>query len=819
MIIHFYKRIFTWFLIFQYTFLSVVQATGDQWIFELKDASYNLGHEKNQYTLHVRKKEKDGVIRDILKSRIQRDGSVVRALDVPTNGSVQITTLHQNKRVHIQYISDNIKEKLGFDITSEGNFTLTSMKGKGNFHFSTFGLLTLDAKTLQSTSLSLTGKRIRNNSHLTVDNLTLQAIDDNQNDASILNTVSGVINVKTQMNVLKGNIHNEGGIRTQEKTIIDLHNNNLINQDCQAPVKGIESTGKLEILNVGILENSTSLNAQDLIIKGQTLTNTAEINADRLIIKTKYLQNQHLIEGKSFLKLLGKELSNNGSLIGGKKTKISHFKHIDNQGTIRLGTKSNFHHLGDFINDGTIDSKEGALKIDGQNLTTYGLIEAKTATLSINHTFFAHEIIRIHDLLDITAARFINKTTLLGGEIRLTTQTRFENDKAILAKNKLIMNLIGTSLNNGFLSEEGDIAIMTHGAFINKNDITPQQNLVIDGTGSFDNQADLKATTICIRGFDHLLNQGIIWGANHYDLSFMREFINEGFIQGNQGNITSENGVMINHSEIRQATMAIKSLQNQTTGLIKKANITVSVGWNEGIIKADDFTVNDALGFYNRGNMFLQKLLGTGYFHNLSVLDFIQKNQTPSVIAIHSFLNQAQSISKQPAMMTGSIVEITSHVHSFVTGNKGGFFVQDLILNDGKGIYKNEGEFNADFFTLNQNTFTNSGQMDVTQFKGDKGTLVNHGILFALEKASFSQFENRGTAVLEELDISEHGGNQGTLTLKALSGSGTFINRHLLTLNGLKQQSDQGMIGIARFINETSNADFIAKVRFEIITY
>ncbi len=564
-----------------------------------------MGHEKNQYTLHVRKKEKDGIVRDILKSRIQHDGSVVRALDVSTNGSVQITTSHQSKRVHIQYISDSVKEKLGFDITSEGNFTLTSMKAKGNFHFSTFGLLTLDAKILQSTSLSLTGKRIRNNSHLTVDSLILKTTDDNQNDAPILNTVLGVINVKTQMNVLKGNVHNEGGIRTQGKTIIDFHHNDLINQDCQAPVKGIESTGKLEILNVGVLENSTTLKAQDLVVEGQILTNTAEINADRLDIKTKSLQNHHLMEGNSLLKISGKELHNTGSLIGNKLTDVSNFKQIDNQGIIRAGTDSNFQHLGDFINYGTIDSKEGVLKIDAQNLTTYGFIEAKTAILSINHTLLAHEIIRIHDLLDITAARFINKTTLLGGEIHLTTNTRFENHKSILAKSKLIMNLIGTSLNNGLLSQEGDIKITSHGAFINKHDITPQQNLVIDGTGSFDNQADLKATTICIQGFDHLLNQGTILGTDHYNLSFTREFINKGFIQGDQGNIISEDGVMINRGEIHQATIAIKSLQNKTTGLIKKANVTVSTGWNEEIIKADDFTVNDALGFYNKGDISL----------------------------------------------------------------------------------------------------------------------------------------------------------------------------------------------------------------------
>ncbi len=173
----------------------------------------------------------------------------------------------------------------------------------------------------------------------------------------------------------------------------------------------------------------------------------------------------------------------------------------------------------------------------------------------------------------------------------------------------------------------------------------------------------------------------------------------------------------------------------------------------------------------------------------------------PSVIAIHSFLNQAKSISKQPAVVTGSTIEVTSNAHSFIVGNKGRFLVGTLILNDGKGVYKNEGEFNADFFTLNQNTFTNSGQMDVAQFKGDKGTLVNHGILSTLEKSSFNQFENRGTAVLEELDISEHGGNQGTLTLKSLSGSGIFTNQGLLIFEALVD--NPATINIRKFINQS----------------
>lgn len=73
MIIHFFKRIFTWFLVFQYTFLSIVQAAGDQFLFELRDISTK---QKKIYALDIKKQDAAGQQFDLFDLEIEKKRDV-----------------------------------------------------------------------------------------------------------------------------------------------------------------------------------------------------------------------------------------------------------------------------------------------------------------------------------------------------------------------------------------------------------------------------------------------------------------------------------------------------------------------------------------------------------------------------------------------------------------------------------------------------------------------------------------------------------------------------------------------------------------------
>ncbi|WP_032113548.1 DUF637 domain-containing protein [Candidatus Paracaedibacter symbiosus] len=596
MIFFFLKRLFTWFLIIQYSSLSFAQTTGGRVVFELKDDSTaNLrSNNKRIYRLHVKE---EGSQSDTLRTKLEWDNYLKKTHE-KENKSFPIKTTYQGESLRVSYSSEG--NELKFLIDSQGGVLIDYMKGRGNFSFLTFGQINLK-KTLSAEVLDLKGSQIRNESHLNVDALCLEATDTTKRkDDPIINWAHGIITAQRKIDVIKGDFNNQGGIRSQGNLVIDLHGNNLTNNDCQHQPNGIVSSAGLALVNAGELKNLGTIKANTLHVSATSLINggkevakttsssvprkyiyktgvisseTADIKADTLennlasqilatnsgYIQTRknlhnkgfigeekpnstwvigsegsitndgklqaewltlealgLLRNNHQIEGRSFLDLSGGSLSNSnkGRITGQQKLQLSDFSKVDNFGVIKGDKIANLLNLGAVNNQGTIDCSSAVLNFKARSLTTDGLIHARIAFMDLENELLARNLIKAENLLRIKAGRLINKTTLSGSNIVISTHEQFENHNAIVSQNELKMTLAGKSVNDGKLEAGTDISLTTYGTFTNHKNITltSGKKFIIEGTGTFANHATIIADVFSILSMGEVSNNGTIKG-------------------------------------------------------------------------------------------------------------------------------------------------------------------------------------------------------------------------------------------------------------------------------------------------------------------
>ena len=882
MIIHFLKRIFTWFLILQYTFLSIAQATGDQFLFELRDISTK---QKTIYSLDIKKQDATGHQFDLFDLKIEKKDTFLQLFSIPQDQpSFSVTQTSLRKTIHVQYISPETRDQLGFYIHSDGSFLLDYMKGRGDFSLSTFASMTLRSKSLAAESLSLVGTQVSNESHLKVDNLSIKTTDSTKKP-TILNTAHGIITAQKKIDILNGNFNNQGGIRSQGDLVIDLHGKSLINTDCQALHKGIASTAGLSFQNVQTLSNFTTINAVNLSFQGKTFINDVEgtigvtrsrilktseslhntgiidgqgsdnillIESDKnlkndgtltaawLTLKANHLDNQKMINGRSFLTLTGDFLKNDGHMTGQEEIRLSEFSKVYNNGTIQTSGIANLLALGDVINHEKIECGHGLLTFEGQRLTNEGLIYAKTIKMKFKEEILANNIIKADDLLSIKTGKLVNRTKLIGNVINLTTKNTFENYQDIISKEDLSLNTSGTSFNNGLLQVETDVSLTNQGVFTNNRDIilNPARQFMINGTGEFINttgiSADhfsiismgkmrntgtLEAAALTIDGNNVgvLTNEGILKSTGQLDLTALKKLKNSGSIEGQNG------------------TWTVAHLKNSDNIVIQDLFVlALTTGRNSGQLKAKNLKLTAQQRFVNDRLVETTDQLTILNSEELTNRGTLRSHNTLNLEKLRTLNNHADIHSKTGTWTVGDLTNSTDITFTnkfaltLATGtNNGTLIVPDLTLRVkekfinynkvdaaikmhlmGGGSIDNQGILMSDDMTIDtlsilQNNGTIKGQTGTWTV----GNLTNNTDITFTDKLALTLTTgtNSGTLTVNHLSFLVHQllTNTGTVQTTAdfiMHGNGAFQNSKTLssvahlTFDGLSKLTNTGTL-------------------------
>uniref|UniRef100_UPI000DE31E3A hemagglutinin repeat-containing protein n=1 Tax=Pectobacterium peruviense TaxID=2066479 RepID=UPI000DE31E3A len=602
---------------------------------------------------------------------------------------------------------------------------------------------------------TLAGKTIS----LTVDSL------DNQGDIASLQgltfsgthlTNGGTLAAAERLTVNANRLDNTGLLSARDDIRLELQTA-LANQ-------GKILTDNQLFLLADSISNSGTLQATALTAQSRQFTNQGEVTANELDLTNKTTENHGTINAQQMLALHGGSVVNGGTLSAGEKLALTLGKTLDNRGLMQAGTA--LHVTADHVsNDGTLTAPE--LQLHTETLANQGALQADNAL----HLDATHQL-----------TQSASGTLLAGTELTLNAG-QAETDGAIQAQ-QFLMNA-ERWLNTGKTSITGDGQIKA-AQFDNRGSLLTAGNWAIV-SDAMSNDGALQGNTLTLQA-NTLTNRGQVQAPGAVTLTIADAFTNHGdWLSGD--------------------ALRIEAANIQNGGTLQALNLT---------------TVGGALN--NSGNISginSQSLFLNGNLDNAGTL---QGNQLHAEAA--RLTNQGSFYGTDALMLaitgdldnTGTLQGNQLHAGAARLTNQGTLHGTDALTLAITGNLSNQGTLQSDGdSTVTAQQLDNTGLLQAKNAALQVGSLDNAGKIFGIASLALTatngltnqqsgKLLTQGAAVLTAADVvnagewqaqrltltannlTNDGEIQGddalSLTLPAVEGKGTLINRGALTTGG-----------------------------------
>ncbi|WP_368350122.1 hemagglutinin repeat-containing protein [Pectobacterium peruviense] len=602
---------------------------------------------------------------------------------------------------------------------------------------------------------TLAGKTIS----LTVDSL------DNQGDIASLQgftfsgthlTNGGTLAAAERLTVNANRLDNTGLLSARDDIRLELQTA-LANQ-------GKILTDNQLFLLADSISNDGTLQATALTAQSRQFTNQGEVTANELDLTNQTTENHGTINAQQMLALHGGSVVNGGTLSAGEKLALTLGKTLDNRSLVKAGTA--LHVTAEHIsNDGTLTAPE--LQLHTETLTNQGTLQANNA-LFLDAT---------HQLTQSASG-----TLLAGTELTLNAG-QAETDGAIQAQ-QFLMNA-ERWLNTGKTSITGDGQIKA-AQLDNRGSLLTAGNWAIV-SDAMSNDGALQGNTLTLQA-NTLTNRGQVQAPGAVTLTIADAFTNHGdWLSGD--------------------ALRIEAANIQNGGTLQALNLT---------------TVGGALN--NSGNISGINSLSLSLNGNLDNTGTLQGNQLHAEAA--RLTNQGSFYGTDALMLaitgdldnTGTLQGNQLHAEAARLTNQGTLHGTDALTLAITGNLSNQGTLLSDGdSTVTAQQLDNTGLLQAKNAALQVGSLDNAGKIFGIASLALTatngltnqqsgKLLTQGAAVLTAADVvnagewqaqrltltannlTNDGEIQGddalSLTLPAVEGKGTLINRGALTTGG-----------------------------------
>ncbi|MBS0272286.1 MAG: hypothetical protein JSR85_06530, partial [Proteobacteria bacterium] len=580
--------------------------------------------------------------------------------------NIRVKTSHTRETIHVSLTSKG--DNFSLHLYPDGRTLLQAMELSRHLDVETFGDIYV-AEDIKAEKLTLTGRNIRNQGLMSVEDLSLTALGTPESVGKIINASSGRIVIGGETKVFEGHFENQGRIMGTHGGVLDLCGNDFTNGyigQTRSEVFKTQLTweGQFSILNGGVFINDSDICSQhtipsdkrvrmprgaeecDLKIETRSFWNrndaflksrgrifsshNLEIICEEDFVNEGTVQGQHqvsldvaralanlgLIESEHILKLkVGQLLFNaNGARLKSNHTEIDVMGMTRNEGhissrflTLETGSLFNFSEIG-AQEKGHIQEKEagkGLYNIKGAKITSEGELMIQGQTLMNQGEEGSKGLIKAKKL-----------QTLL---------SHMENEGTIVVKeqgNLQANSLVNRALGTLSFVKEGIVSAQT---MINEGSIVGKILTFF---------VDILENYKSISGLENLfvgIKTSLVNGKNALLLS-LRKLVIEGtgeFL--NEGQVTSKEHVKINLRQLRnhaqmisEARMDVEAQQFENAGLViaPQLSFVVDQGSNSGslnetidlsnlknltgILALDELHLTTREAFFNRGHTFGQ---------------------------------------------------------------------------------------------------------------------------------------------------------------------------------------------------------------------
>ncbi|MBS0271857.1 MAG: hypothetical protein JSR85_04340, partial [Proteobacteria bacterium] len=676
------KKVLCWVLIIQHFNVYVLKASfGDiQVIFEGEAPSRSLKIKSSHASLPSKPfssrrlklfrevdefGRKEEFFNQLFKVEGVRQFGVVQ-FDSLKERNIRVKTSHSRETIHLSLTSKG--DNFSLHLYPDGRTLLQAMELSRHLDVETFGDIYV-AEDIKAEKLTLTGKNIRNQGLMSVDDLSLTALGTPESVGKIINASSGRIIISGETKILEGHFENQGRILGTHGGVLDLCGNDFTNGyigQIRSEVFKTQLTweGQFSILNGNTFINDSDICPQHTMSSDKRLRMPSEAEACDLKIETRSfwnrndallksrgrifsshnleiiceedfvnegtVQGQHqvsldvaralanldLIESKHILKLkVGQLLFNaKGAQLKGEHTEIDVMGMTRNEGlissrffTLETGSLFNFNEI-NVREKGQIQEKEagkGLYNIKGAKISSEGELMIQGQTLMNQGEEGAKGLIKAKKLQTILS-HMENEGTIVVKE------------QGNLQANSLVNRALGTL---SFVKE----GIVTAQTMVNEGSIVGKILTFL---------VDILENYKSISGLENLfvgIKTSLVNGKNALLLS-LRKLVIEGAGELlNEGQVTSKEHVKINlrqlhnHAQmISEARMDVEAQQFENAGLViaPQLSFVVDQGSNNGplnetidlsnlknltgILALDELHLTTREAFFNRGHIFGQ---------------------------------------------------------------------------------------------------------------------------------------------------------------------------------------------------------------------